>query len=120
MDEGQKPPFVGSPRKTHGNLDSCSAALYLVGMETSQSLDPVAMPAALMTEIQHAAEEEHRSTNEVIQDAVEQYLEHRRWQRLVLSHEVQLLLANALLDPPEPTPALRRAAQHHRDLLGSE
>lgn len=89
-------------------------------METSKNIAPVVMPAALMTEIQNAAEEEHRSTNEIVQDAVEQYLDHRRWQRLVLSREDQLLVADALLIPPEPTPALRRAAQHHRDLLGPE
>jgi metal-responsive CopG/Arc/MetJ family transcriptional regulator len=38
-----------------------------------------------MTEIQTTAEEEHWSTSKIVQDAVEQYLDHRRWQRLMLS-----------------------------------
>jgi uncharacterized protein (DUF1778 family) len=35
-----------------------------------------------------------------------------------LSVEDQQRFAAALLDPPEPTPAMRRAARRHRDLIG--
>ena len=37
-----------------------------------------------------------------------------------LSLEDQRRLSEAILNPPEPTPALRRAFQRHRDLFGTE
>jgi uncharacterized protein (DUF1778 family) len=79
-----------------------------------------AVSPALMAQLQDAAEKEHRSPDELVRDAVEQYLAHRQWQHVMLSCEDSILVANALLNPPEPTPALQRAAQHRRDLLGQE
>ena len=87
-------------------------------METPAT-DPVVMPPSLLAEIQTAAEEEHRTTNELVQDAVKQYLEHRRWHYLVLSVDDQQRVADALLNPPEPTPALRDAVRRHREQFGS-
>ena len=78
------------------------------------------MPSSLLAAIETAANEEHRTSNELVQDAVEQYLENRRWQRLALSADDQRRVAEALLNPPEPAPALRRAAERHRNLFGSE
>lgn len=37
-----------------------------------------------------------------------------------LSVEDQRRLAEAILDPPQPVPALRRAVRRHRELFGSE
>jgi uncharacterized protein (DUF1778 family) len=51
---------------------------------------------------------------------VEPYLEHRHWQRLVLSADDQRLFADALLNPPEPAPARIRAAQRRRELPESD
>ena len=34
-----------------------------------------------------------------------------------LSIEDQRAFADAILNPPEPTPALRRAFRHHRELI---
>ena len=41
------------------------------------------VPAGLAAEIESAAEEDKRSTSELVREAVEQYLENRRWQRLL-------------------------------------
>jgi uncharacterized protein (DUF1778 family) len=37
-----------------------------------------------------------------------------------LSVEDQRRIAEAILDPPKPTPGLRRAFQRHRELFGKE
>jgi uncharacterized protein (DUF1778 family) len=37
-----------------------------------------------------------------------------------LSVEDQRRIAGAILDPPEPTPALRKAFRRHRELFGTE
>jgi len=48
-------------------------------------------------------------------DAAELSMEFRAPDRLTLSPEDQRALAEALINPPEPTAGLRRAAQaHHR------
>ena len=39
----------------------------------------VAIPAALMAEMEAAADEEHRPVADVLRDAVDGYLENRRW-----------------------------------------
>ena len=39
----------------------------------------VSIPPALVTELQAAADEDHRSTGAVVQEALEIYLEGRRW-----------------------------------------
>jgi predicted transcriptional regulator len=46
----------------------------------------VLIPSGLATELQEAADEEHRSAAEVVRDALEGYLEARRW-RLSADHE---------------------------------
>lgn len=40
------------------------------------------MPSDLLAQVQAVAQEEHRTTDEVIRDALERYLENHRWQRL--------------------------------------
>ncbi len=44
--------------------------------------NPIAIPPALLKEIQEAADEDRRPAGEVLREAVERYLENRRWQRL--------------------------------------
>jgi metal-responsive CopG/Arc/MetJ family transcriptional regulator len=39
----------------------------------------ISLPDPLLAEVQVAAEAEHRSVEEVLQDAVQQYLENRSW-----------------------------------------
>ncbi len=40
------------------------------------------VPPTLLAEIHAAAEEEHRSSAELVREAIERYLQDRRWQRL--------------------------------------
>ena len=40
------------------------------------------LPPSLLAQVQAAASEEHRTTDELVQEAIERYLEDRRWQRL--------------------------------------
>jgi metal-responsive CopG/Arc/MetJ family transcriptional regulator len=47
------------------------------------------MPSSLLAEIQAAANEEHRSRDEVVREAIERYLRNRRWQRLLAYGEQQ-------------------------------
>jgi predicted transcriptional regulator len=41
----------------------------------------IAIPPALAAEIQAAADEEKRSAEDVLREAIERYLRNRRWQR---------------------------------------
>ena len=41
------------------------------------------MPSSLLAEVQAAANEEHRTREELLLEAVERYLRDRRWQRLL-------------------------------------
>ena len=84
------------------------------------STAPVAVSSTLMTTIRTIAQEEHRTADEPVQDAVELYIQNRQLQRLVLSADDQHRIADALINPPEPAPALRRSEQRRHDLFGSE
>jgi metal-responsive CopG/Arc/MetJ family transcriptional regulator len=42
----------------------------------------IAIPPALLAEIQAAANEEKRPAEEMLREAIERYLQNRRWQRL--------------------------------------
>jgi hypothetical protein len=42
----------------------------------------IAIPPALLAEIKAAADEDKRSTEEVLREAIERYLRNRRWQRI--------------------------------------
>ncbi len=75
-------------------------------------------PAAL-TVIKRAAEIQGRSVSDFVvaaaQEAAHKAIEETHIIRL--SVEDQRAFAEALLNPPEPTPALRRAFEHHRRLI---
>ena len=43
----------------------------------------IAIPPSLLAEIQAAAAEEKRPAEEVLREAIERYLENRRWQQLL-------------------------------------
>lgn len=47
------------------------------------------MPSSLLAEIQAAADEESRTSDELVREAVECYLKDRRWQRLLAYGERQ-------------------------------
>lgn len=49
----------------------------------------VSMPSSLADELQAAAEEERRSREELLREAVERYLRDRRWARLLAYGEGQ-------------------------------
>lgn len=49
----------------------------------------IKMPSSLCAEIQAAADEEQRSTDDLLREAVERYLKERRWQRLLAYGEQQ-------------------------------
>ena len=48
-------------------------------MKAPGSDDPLTMAAALLAEVQAAADEQHRPVNELVNEAIESYLENRRW-----------------------------------------
>ena len=69
--------------------------------------------------VKRAAEIQGRSVSDFIATAVQEAA-HRaieETQIIRLSVEDQRLVAEALLNPPEPTPALRRAFERHRRLI---
>jgi metal-responsive CopG/Arc/MetJ family transcriptional regulator len=47
------------------------------------------IPPSLLAEIQAVADEERRTVTELLRQAVEHYLENRRWQRLIASGQEQ-------------------------------
>ena len=50
-------------------------------MEAESDTNPLAIPAALLAELQAEAAEERRSAQDVLQDAVTRYVKAKRWQR---------------------------------------
>lgn len=51
-------------------------------MKSSSGIDEL-VPPSLLAKVEAAAGEEQRTSAELIQDAIERYLQDRRWQRLV-------------------------------------
>jgi uncharacterized protein (DUF1778 family) len=78
-------------------------------------------PAALAV-VRRAAEIQGRSVSDFVvaaaQEAASRTIEETEILRL--SVEDQRLIAEAILNPPEPSPALIRAFQRHRELFGTE
>jgi len=52
-------------------------------MKDVGNTEQVTMPSSLLAEIQAAASEDHRTREELLQEAVERYLKDRHWQRLL-------------------------------------
>lgn len=58
-------------------------------MKMTSDTESVNMPSSLLAEVQAAANEEHRSRDEVMREAIERYLKNRRWLRLLAYGERQ-------------------------------
>lgn len=58
-------------------------------MKPGSDADLVKVPSSLLAEVQAAAEEENRTREELVREAVERYLKARRWQRLLAYGEQQ-------------------------------
>lgn len=58
-------------------------------MKLQDDSELVKMPSSLLAEVQEAAEEENRTREELVREAVERYLKDRRWQRLLAYGERQ-------------------------------
>jgi uncharacterized protein (DUF1778 family) len=71
--------------------------------------------------IKRAAEIEGRSVTDFVVSAAQEAAERRieREQVIRLSMEDYLAFVEAIHNPPEPTPALRRAFERHRELIKS-
>jgi hypothetical protein len=63
--------------------------LYGEIMENNPHTDPLAIPPALLAQVQAAAEEEHRPIGGVLCDALQRYLRERRWQKAFTYGEQQ-------------------------------
>jgi len=82
-------------------------------VEVRKSTDDLAV-------VKRAAEIQGRSVSEFIVDAAQQ-LAHKTIEETTvmrLSVEDQRLIMESILNPPEPTEALRRAFEAHRKLFG--
>lgn len=79
------------------------------------------LPSEVHILLKRAAEIQGRTLTDFVvsaaSDAARSAIENAEIIRL--SIEGQRQMAEALLDPPQPSLALRSAAQHHRDLFGS-
>lgn len=84
----------------------------------STRLEARVAPDALAV-LKRAAEIQGRSLSDFVVAAAQEAAERTiaETQIIRLSVADQRLLAEALLNPPEPTPALRRARDAHRSLL---
>ncbi len=58
-------------------------------MKPGTENEPFPLPPALLAQVQVAAEEEHRPTDEIVREAVERYLASRRRQKLRAYGEAQ-------------------------------
>ena len=70
-------------------------------MKTTGETEVVSMPSSLLAEVQAAANEEHRTREELLLEAVERYLRDRRWQRL-LTYGQERALSLGLSDADVP------------------
>lgn len=80
------------------------------------------LPNAIMARLKRAAEIQGRSLTDFVvsaaDEAASQAIEQAEILRLSL--EDQRRIAKALLHPPAPAPALKRAVRRHRELFGGE
>jgi uncharacterized protein (DUF1778 family) len=94
---------------------------YIIGMRTrtrTARVEARCSPEALKV-LKRAAEIQGRSLSDFVVAAAEE-VAHRtieETQIIRLSVEDQRLIAEALLNPPEPTPALRRAFERYHRLI---
>jgi hypothetical protein len=51
-------------------------------MKPESSPDTLAIPPALLADIEAAAEQEHRAPGELVREALERYMEDRAWKKI--------------------------------------
>ena len=80
------------------------------------------LPNEVHALLKRAAEIEGRTVTDFVVSAAREaaYRTIEATEIIRLSAEDQRQIAEALLNPPEPTPALRKAFQRRRELLGLE
>ncbi len=80
------------------------------------------LPHEVLARLKRAAEIQGRTLTDFVVAAADEAARRSIEQTEIirLSIEDQRQIAKALLNPPRPTPALRRAFQRRRDLLGAE
>jgi uncharacterized protein (DUF1778 family) len=80
------------------------------------------LPNEVLARLKRAAEIQGRSLTDFVVAAADEAACRtiERTEIVRLSIEDQRQIVEALLNPPEPTPALRRAFQRRRELLGVE
>jgi uncharacterized protein (DUF1778 family) len=78
------------------------------------------LPNEVLARLKRAAELQGRSLTDFVVAAADEAACRaiEQTEIIQLSVEDQRQIVEALLNPPEPTPALRRAFQRHRELLG--
>jgi uncharacterized protein (DUF1778 family) len=80
------------------------------------------LPNEVLTRLKRAAEIQGRTLTDFVVAAADEAACRaiEQTEILRLSAEDQRRIAEAILNPPEPTPALRRAARRYRELFGVE
>ena len=76
----------------------------------------------LREQLRHVAARQGRSVSDYVTTALHQAVQHdiAEMDVIKLSREASERFAAALIDPPEPSPAMKRAFAHHRRLVRSE
>lgn len=70
-------------------------------MKTGDRGESVQVPSSLFAEVQAAADEDHRTSDDLVREAVERYLKDRRWQR-ILAYGEQKARSLGLTDADVP------------------
>ncbi len=80
------------------------------------------LPNEVLTRLKRAAEIQGRTLTDFVVAAADEAACRaiEQTEILRLSAEDQRQIAKAILNPPKPTPALRRAARRYRKLFGAE
>jgi uncharacterized protein (DUF1778 family) len=80
------------------------------------------LPSEVLVRLKRAAEIQGRSLTDFVVAAADEAACRaiEQTEILRLSAEDQRQIAEAILNPPEPTPALRKAARRYRELFGAE
>jgi len=80
------------------------------------------LPNEVLTRLKRAAEIQGRTLTDFVVAAADEAACRaiEQTEILRLSAQDQRQIAKAILNPPEPTPALRRAARRYRKLFGAE
>ena len=78
------------------------------------------LPNEVLVRLKRAAEIQGRSLTDFVVSAADEAARRAIEQTEILrfSAEAQLQIAEAILNPPEPAPALKKAVERHRELFG--